>query len=59
MVGTQITPSIIGRLNIPKFDRFNPQHLELSRICRKGHFSDESKQGNIQQIDEIIKQWYK
>lgn len=59
MVGTQITPSIIGRLNIPKFDRSNSQHIELSRICREGHISDEPKQGYIQQIDEIIKQWFK
>lgn len=59
MVGTQITPSIIGRLNIPKFDRYNHQHIELSRICREGHFSDTPKQGYIQQIDDIIKQWFK
>ena len=58
MVGTQITPSIIGRLNIPKFDKYNPQHLELSRICSKGHFSDEPKQVYIKQIDEIVKQWH-
>jgi len=59
MVGTQITPSIIGRLNIPKFDRSNHQHIELSRICREGHFSDDPKQGYIQQLDEIINQWFK
>lgn len=55
MVGTQITPSIISRLNIPKFDRENEQHLELSRLCREGHFSKNAKKDYIEQIDAIIK----
>lgn len=59
MVGTQITPSIIGRLNIPRFDNQNEQHLELSRICREGHFTNEEKAPYIEQIDTIIKQWFK
>lgn len=59
MVGTQITPSIIGRLNIPQFDRNNPQHLELSRLCREGHFIKGDKKNYIEQIDTIIKQWFK
>ena len=59
MVGTQITPSIIGRLNIPRFDNQNEQHLELSRICREGHFTNEEKTPYIEQIDTIIKQWFK
>ena len=59
MVGTQITPSIIGRLNIPRFDNQNEQHLELSRICREGHFTNEEKAPYIEQIDRIIKQWFK
>ena len=59
MVGTQITPSIIGRLNIPQFDRQNQQHLELSRLCREGHLTKESKEIYIEKIDSIIKQWFK
>lgn len=59
MVGTQITPSIIGRLNIPQFDRLNQQHLELSRLCREGHLTKESKEIYIEKIDSIIKQWFK
>ncbi|MCC8119953.1 MAG: SAM-dependent methyltransferase [Bacteroidales bacterium] len=57
MVGTQITPSIISRLNIPQFDGQNPQHLELSRLCREGHFTNGEKTSYVKQIDEIIEQW--
>ena len=59
MVGTQITPSIIGRLNIPIFNRHDEQHIELSRICKEGHFTDENKAPYIEQIDTIVKQWLK
>lgn len=59
MVGTQVTPSIIGRLNIPRFDSNNEQHLELSKICREGHFSVKEKTLYVEQIDTIIKQWFK
>lgn len=59
MVGTQITPSVIGRLNIPLFNRKNQQHLELSRLCREGHFTNGVKTVYVEQIDAIIKQWFK
>ena len=59
MVGTQITPSIIGKLNIPRFDNQNEEHLELSRLCREGHFTIEEKTPYVEQIDAIIKQWFK
>lgn len=56
MVGTQITPSIINRLNIPKYCVQNVQHNEISRLCRRGHFSDK-KEICLSKIDEIVNQW--
>ncbi|MCR4558857.1 MAG: N-6 DNA methylase [Bacteroidales bacterium] len=57
MVGTQITPSIIGRLNIPKFDPQNKQHLKISQVCQDGHKSNGSKITFVEQIDKIIQTW--
>ena len=57
MVGTQITPSIINRLKIPKFNREDNQHIELSKICQEGHKSNMSKIAFVNQIDDIVKSW--
>lgn len=59
MVGTQITPSIIGRLNIPKYNSQDQQHRELSRICQEGHKSKSGKNTFVEQIDIIVKSWIK
>lgn len=59
MVGTQITPSIINRLRIPKFNSQNNQHTELSRICQEGHKCKFSKDEFICKIDAIVKSWIK
>lgn len=59
MVGTQITPSIINRLRIPKFNSKDNQHIELSRICQEGHKCKSSKDGFVNQIDAIVKSWIK
>jgi hypothetical protein len=37
MVGTQITPSILKKLSIPKFDPSNEQHQVISDLCWLGH----------------------
>ncbi len=55
MVGTQITPSIINRLNLPKFDKDNIYHLKISNICELGHFA-ENKNELVLQIDAIIEE---
>lgn len=57
MIGTQITPSIINRLRIPKFNSQDNQHTELSKICQEGHKCKSSKDEFIIQIDEIVKTW--
>ena len=56
MVGTQITPSIINRLNIPSFESTNEQHLEISRLCNEGH-KQPDKARYIEKIDDIVIQW--
>ena len=57
MVGTQITPSIINSLKIPKFNSKDNQHVELSKICQEGHKSNFSKAEFVNQIDAIVKSW--
>ncbi len=57
MVGTQITPSIIGRLNIPKYDPDNEAHAEISKLCQEGHKTQSSKKPFLDRIDTIIKVW--
>jgi hypothetical protein len=37
MVGTQITPSILRKLSIPKFNPSNEQHQVISDLCCLGH----------------------
>jgi hypothetical protein len=53
MIGTQITPSIISRLNLPKFDKNNEFHLKISELCQNGHFA-ENKEVFISEIDVIV-----
>ncbi len=52
MIGTQITPSIISRLNLPKFDKHNSQHLKISELCENGHFV-ENKDFFVSEIDKV------
>ncbi|TAG89040.1 MAG: SAM-dependent DNA methyltransferase [Bacteroidetes bacterium] len=53
MIGTQITPSIISRLNLPKFDKSNEFHLKISELCENGHFVEE-KEVFVNKIDVIV-----
>lgn len=53
MIGTQITPSIISRLNLPKFDKNNELHLKISELCENGHFS-QNKDYFVSEIDKIV-----
>jgi len=53
MIGTQITPSIISRLNLPKFDKNNLNHLKISELCQNGHFA-EGKKGFVGEIDGVV-----
>jgi methylase of polypeptide subunit release factors len=53
MIGTQITPSIISRLNLPKFDKNNEMHLKISELCEKGHFV-ENKDFFLSEVDKVV-----
>lgn len=54
MVGTQITPSIIKRLNLPKYNSQNKNHVTISQLCYEGHKTKDKKQF-LNQIDIIVK----
>jgi hypothetical protein len=53
MIGTQITPSVISRLNLPKFDKNNKNHLMISELCQKGHIV-KNKEEFVGKIDLIV-----
>lgn len=53
MVGTQITPSIIKRLNLPKFNPKNANHASISTLCNDGHTSMD-KMKYLKMIDELV-----
>ncbi len=55
MVGTQITPSIIKRLKIPKFEFDNIKHIQISNLCLNGHFSD-NKDFFVNEIDNLVEE---
>ncbi|MBQ3709806.1 MAG: N-6 DNA methylase [Bacteroidales bacterium] len=56
MVGTQITPSIINKLNIPVFEKTNPIHCDISEMCFRGHKEIDRKSYYISKIDILVKQ---
>ena len=55
MIGTQITPSIISRLNLPKFNKENVNHLKISEMCEKGHFA-KNKDFFVNEINIIVEE---
>lgn len=56
MVGTQITPSIINKLNIPPYDSHNDYQVKISELCKKGHRATD-KTIYVKAIDRIVKDW--
>lgn len=55
MVGTQITPSIINKLNIPTFDNRNPLHIQISNACLIGHHNLAEKDQCLDAINDAVK----
>ncbi len=53
-VSTQIAPSIINNLNIPRFDSNNPAHLKISSLCEEGHKNLAGIEKFIAQIDKCL-----
>ena len=54
---TSISAHILNKLNIPSFDRDNPLHQEISRLCKDGHGKQDIAP-YIAQIDCLVKQIY-
>ena len=53
-VSTQIAPSTIKNLNIPKYDPSNSFHTLISSLCEKGHEDVENIKSYISEIDELL-----
>lgn len=53
MVGTQITPSIIKNLFIPKYDASSKFHNQISEFCEIGHKTND-KLEYVKKIDDIV-----
>jgi SAM-dependent methyltransferase len=53
MVDTQITPSIIERLNLPPFDKDNSYHQKISWLCQQGH-KNNPKQFYLEQLNKVV-----
>lgn len=54
MVGTQITPSIINKLSIPKFNPNNAEHMIIATECMRGHSCKDDKKQHLQKIDDAV-----
>jgi SAM-dependent methyltransferase len=53
-VSTQIAPSIIKNLNIPKFNPKDENHVEISLLCEKGHNDIKNASQYLDKIDCLI-----
>lgn len=54
MVGTQITPSIINRLQIPKYNPDDKEHVKIAEECMQGHVCKADKKQHLQRIDDAV-----
>ena len=57
-ISTQISPSTISKLNIPKYDNSNVIHNEISRLCEEGHLNIKEKNRYLDKIDRKMKKLY-
>ena len=53
-VSTQIAPSTISNLNLPKYDKNNELHNSIGSLCEKGHKDLENIENYISEIDKIL-----
>src|SRR5262249_12022408 len=53
MVNTQIAPHVISQLRIPRFNRSNDVHLEISKLCYKGNKKQEVLENAVDAIDQL------
>jgi hypothetical protein len=59
MVETQIGPSVLSKLRIPKFDPSNGIHVDISRVCQSGHTDASLIGSNLDILDELINKMVK
>lgn len=55
---TSISAHVLDKLNIPKFDRNNIDHMALARECKEGHGKKDISE-YIERIDLIVSRMYK
>lgn len=54
MISTQISPSVIKNLAVPRFLRHNDIHLQIAQVCEEGHRS--IALGNIKEARECLQE---
>lgn len=59
MVGTQITPSIINKLSIPKFNPNDKLHMIIAKECLQGHSNKDKIEQHLQIIDDAVNKMLK
>lgn len=59
MVGTQITPSIINKLSIPKFNPNDELHMIIAKECLQGHSNKDKIEQHLQIIDDTVNKMLK
>lgn len=53
-VSTQIAPSTIKNLNLPKFNPNNEAHVKISHLCEQGHLQPSGIETFISEIDDLL-----
>jgi len=57
---TSISAHVLEKLNIPMFDSNNITHLEISKLCKEGHQTDNAKQRRklLEEINLLVAELY-
>ncbi len=57
---TSISAHVLEKLNIPMFDPKNNTHLEISKLCKEGHQTDNARQRNklLSEINMLVADLY-
>ncbi len=57
-INTQLSPGILNNISIKEFDKKNKLHINISRLCLKGHNDTKNIQKYIKEIDKLIDKLY-
>jgi hypothetical protein len=60
MSPTSISTHVLEKLNIPMFEPKNNRHLEIAKLCKEGHQTDNAKQRNklLSEINILVADLY-